>query len=89
MSIAIKKDIDSFEELRNLTWCCEFALDAIEKADKEDDFMSHLEEIYLMNDSEVPTMTELNDYIRFDYDDIFECLGLNEDGELEEESEED
>ena len=89
MSIAIKKDIDSFEELKNLTWCCEFALDAIEKADKEDDFMSHLEEIYLMNDSEVPTMTELNDYIRFDYDDIFECLGLNEDGELEEESEED
>ena len=89
MSIAIKKDIDSFEELKNLTWCCEFVLDAIEKAEKEDDFMSHLEEIYLMNDSEVPTMTELNDYIRFDYDDIFECLGLNEDGELEEESEED
>ena len=88
MSIAIKKDIDSFEELRNLTWCCEFVLDAIEKAEKEDDFMAHLEEIFFMNGSELPTMTELNDYIRFDYDYIYECLGLNEDGELDEESEE-
>ena len=37
------------------------------------------------NDSELPTMTELNDYIRFESETIFECLGLNEDGELEEE----
>ena len=88
MSITIKKEIDTFSELRELTWCCEFVLDAIEKAEKENDFMSHLEEMFFMNDSEIPTMTELNDYIRFDYDDIFECLGLNEDGELEEESEE-
>lgn len=86
MSIAIKKDIDSFEELRNLTWCCEFVLDAIEKAEKEDDFMAHLEEIFFMNDSEIPTMTELNDYIRFEYDEIYEYLGISDE---DEESEED
>ena len=47
--------------------------------------MSHLEEMFFMNDSEIPTMTELNDYIRFESETIFEYLGLNEDGELEEE----
>ena len=85
MSITIKRDIDSFEELRDLTWCCEFTLDAIENADLEENFMAHLEEIFFMNDSEIPTITELNDYIRFETETIFECLGLNEDGELEEE----
>ena len=85
MSITIKREIDDFRELRDLTWCCDFTLDAIEKADMEENFMAHLEEMFFMNDSEIPTMTELNDYIRFETETIFECLGLNEDGELEEE----
>ena len=88
MSITIKREIDDFGELKDLTWCCEFTLDAIEKADLEENFMAHLEEIFFMNDSQIPTMTELNDYIRFETETIFECLGLNEDGELEEEEEE-
>ena len=85
MSITIKRDIDDFSELRDLTWECEFTLDAIENADLEENFMSHLEEIFFYEDSEIPTITELNDYIRFETYTIFECLGLNEDGELEEE----
>ena len=88
MSITIKRDIDDFGELRDLTWECDFTLNSIENAGMEEEFMSHLEEIFFMNDSEIPTMTELNDYIRFETDTIFECLGLNEDGELEEEEEE-
>ena len=88
MSITIKRDIDDFSELRELTWECDFTLNAIENADLEEIFMAHLEEIFFMNDSEIPTITELNDYIRFETDTIFECLGLNEDGELEEEEEE-
>ena len=88
MSITIKREIDDFSELRDLTWECEFTLNAIENADMEESFMSHLEEIFFYEDSEIPTMTELNDYIRFETDTIFECLGLNEDGELEEEEEE-
>ena len=88
--IEFKSSIDSFEDLKSQTWCCEFTLDAIENASKESDFMSHLEELYFMSGEELPTMTELNDYIRFDYDDIFEALGLDEDGnETEEEEEED
>ena len=88
MSITIKRDIEDFSELRELTWECDFTLNAIENADMEENFMSHLEEIFFYEDSEIPTMTELNDYIRFETDAIFECLGLNEDGELEEEEEE-
>ena len=88
MSITIKRDIDDFSELKDLTWECEFTLNAIENADMEESFMSHLEEIFFYEDSEIPTITELNDYIRFETDTIFECLGLNEDGELEEEEEE-
>ena len=88
MSITIKRNIEDFSELRDLTWECDFTLNAIENADMEESFMSHLEEIFFYEDSEIPTMTELNDYIRFETDTIFECLGLNEDGELEEEEEE-
>ena len=88
MSITIKREIEDFSELRDLTWECEFTLNAIENADMEESFMSHLEEIFFYEDSEIPTITELNDYIRFETDTIFECLGLNEDGEIEEEEEE-
>lgn len=85
MSITIKREINDFSELRDLTWECDFTLNAIENADLEENFMAHLEEIFFMNDSEIPTMTELNDYIRFDYDVIYECLGIsNEDEESEE-----
>lgn len=90
MSITIKKEIETFSELREATWCCEFVLDAIEKANKEDEFMGFLEEIYFMEGTESCTMTELNDFIRFDTYTIFEAIGLDEDGnEPEEEEEED
>ena len=36
--LEFKNSIDSFEELREATWCCEFVLDAIENTDKEDVF---------------------------------------------------
>lgn len=85
MSIEIKSSIDDFEELKEQTWCCEFVLDAIENANKEDVFMGYLEEMFFMNGEQTPTITELNDYIRFQYDDIFEALGLDENGELEDE----
>ena len=36
MSITIKREIEDFSELRDLTWCCEFTLDAIENTNKEE-----------------------------------------------------
>ena len=78
--ITIKKELD-FNDLKNECWSGAIdTLNKIEEANKESDFMAYLEELYFMNDSELPTMTELNDYIWFESDSIFECLGLNEDG---------
>ena len=85
MSIYVKKELD-FNEIVEEAWECDYTLVAISNNNLEDEFMAHLEEMFFMNDSEIPTMTELNDYIRFRYDTIFECLGLNEDGEMDEEN---
>ena len=80
MSIFVRKELD-FEDIKRETWCCDDVLETIENHDLEDDFMAHLEEMYYMNDSELPTITELNDYIRFESEVIFECLGISEDEE--------
>ena len=84
MSIFVKKELD-FDDIRKEAWCCDDVLEKIENENKEDDFMYHLEEIFFMNDSEIPTMTELNDYIRFESDYIYECLGISEEEQEEDE----
>ena len=38
---------------------------------------------------DIQTDTEINDFLWFERDEIYQFLGLNEDGELEEEEEED
>ena len=58
-------------------------LEDIEDANKEEEFMEHLEEVFGMVDELEDT--ELNDYIWFERDYIYESLGLNENGELIEE----
>ena len=70
------------------TSCKEFSapssrLEDIEDANKEEEFMEHLDEVFGMVD-EVED-TELNDYIWFEREYIYESLGLNENGELIEE----
>ena len=59
-------------------------LEDIIKAELEDEFMEHLEETFYVEEI---TDTELNDYIWFERYDIYESLGLDEDGKLIEESE--
>lgn len=58
-------------------------LEDIEKANKEEEFMQHLELVFERVD-EVED-TALNDYIWFERDYIYESLGLDENGELIEE----
>ena len=87
MSIFVRKELD-FEDIKRETWCCDDVLETIENHDLEDDFMAHLEEMYYMNDSELPTITELNDYIRFESEAIFECLGISDDEEEDTEADE-
>ncbi len=60
-------------------------LDDIKNADKEEEFMDYLEGLF--GDEEVEDTT-LNDYIWFERDEIYEALGLDENGELPKEDEE-
>ena len=83
----VKKEICSFEDLYNNSWSgAEGTLDIIRDADKEDELMELLEETY---GEETPTETELNDYLWHESEDIFDRLGLDENGKpIDEDDEE-
>ena len=55
-------------------------LDDIKKANKEEEFMQFLDSQFVCE--EELTDTELNDFIWFSRDDIYENLGLDENGEV-------
>ena len=83
----IKKEINDFYELEKMCWSG--AVDTIadiQNANKEDEFMSFLEAVFC---DEVPTDTEVNDFIWHDRGYIYENIGLTENGELPEEEEDD
>jgi hypothetical protein len=70
----------NYWDLKDHSWSG--ALDTlkdIEKADKEDELMQHLEEVFM---DETPTDTEINDYLWFERGSIYEAVGLNENGEI-------
>lgn len=67
----IKVDYD-FNDLMDNCWSgAEETLKVIEENGKEDAFMELLEMTFTE-----PTMTEVNDYLRFEDDSIFEDLGI-------------
>lgn len=67
----IKVDYD-FNDLMDNCWSgAKETLKVIEENGKEDAFMDLLEMTFTE-----PTMTEVNDYLRFDDDSIFEELGI-------------
>ena len=80
----VKNDLD-FNDLENECWECDYTLDAISENNKEEEFMDLLEEQF---NGDIPTMTEVNDFIRFDDDFIFDELGIRIDEEEDEEEEE-
>ena len=78
----IRKEINGFNELADMVWSG--AMDTIadiQNANKEDEFMNFLEMVFC---EEVPTDTDVNDFIWFERDYIYENLGLTENGELPE-----
>ena len=82
----IKQDMDFGDLMEN---CWSGAIDTlktIEEHDKEKELMEHLESIMGEDVGNIPTITEVNDYLLFDSDFIFEALGISEtEGEEEEE----
>ena len=84
----IKQDMD-FNDLMNNCWSGAIdTLKTIEEHDKEDELMECLEDIFGSDFNNIPTMTEINDYLWFEDEFIFECLGISESEEEEEEDEE-
>ena len=79
----VKNDLD-FNDLQNECWECDYTLDAISENNKEEEFMDLLEEQF---GGDIPTMTEVNDFIRFNDDFIFDELGIRIDDDEEEEEE--
>ena len=85
----IAREFD-FYDLERECWECDDLLEAVADADMEDALMDLLEEIF---NSDVPTLTEVNDFLRFDDEFIYTTLGVHspydENDEDEEEEEED
>ena len=72
MKIAREYD---FNDLYRNSWSGAInTLDTIIKNDMENELMEHLEEIF---DNQIPTETEVNDYLWFESDYIYECLGID------------
>ena len=75
-----------FSELQEMCWSGAVdTLNTISKHDKEDEFMQYLEEVF---SDDIPTKTEVNDFIWFEDDAIFEALDINLEDEEEPEEEE-
>lgn len=76
----IKKEINGFYELADMVWSG--AVDTIadiQNANKENEFMDFLEMVFC---DDVPTDTNVNDFIWFERDYIYENIGLTENGNL-------
>ena len=76
----IKDDYD-FRDLQNACWDNAVeTLNKIEEHDMEDEFMDWFESYF---GDEIPTITEVNDLLRFDDEWVLEQLGISEDEEEE------
>ena len=74
-------DTNDFYNLFENSWSGDRdTLEDIIKAEKEEEFMQYLDEIF--GTEEELTDTELNDFIWFSRDEIYENLGLDENGEI-------
>ena len=82
------KEIDNFNDLMENSWSGAIdTLQDIANANLEEEFMENLENIYFLG--ETPTDTELNDFIWFERDTIYDYLGLDENGEIPKDDEDD
>lgn len=74
--MTVKTEIN-FNELLKLCWSGAIdTLHTVEEEGKELELMALLEEIFIE-----PTLTEVNDFLWFDADTVFESLGIKDDEE--------
>ena len=71
--------INDFSDLEFLVWGQAVKiLEEIHNADKEDELMEHLAMVFDI-DCDAPTLTEINDYISYDWEEIYDALDMGED----------
>lgn len=83
----IIREVNDFWTLKENSWSG--ALDTlkdIEDAGKEEELMNFLEETFACGN--VPTETDVNDFLWFEREYIYDFLGLDENGELKKDDEE-
>lgn len=74
--IRYEETIDDFDQLYDLCWGQASAiLNEIEEANKEDELMQHL--MFVFNDQDGTTLTDINDYIAYDWEDIYDAIGMD------------
>ena len=84
-TITVKKELD-FADLTNECWSGAIdTLNTISEKDKEDELMYLLSEIFI----EIPDFTEINDFLWFEDEYIFETLGIKTDDDDEDEEDDD
>ena len=67
--------VKSFEDLKHECWCGAIdTLQKIEEEGKEDELMELLQEVF----ADIPTETEINDFLWFEDSYIYENLGIKE-----------
>lgn len=77
------KDDYSFEDLTRHCWSGAIdTLKTIEENNMEEELIQLLDENFW---NEIPTMTEVNDFLWFEDEYIFETLGINEEEDEEDE----
>ena len=74
----IKQEMD-FNDLMNNCWSGAIdTLNTINEWNKENELMNHLKDVFDFYFDNIPTMTEVNDYLWFEDEAIFEALGISE-----------
>lgn len=89
MAYITVKEVNTYDFNDLMRRCWSGAIDTlkeIEKHDKEEEFMDYLENVFWLE--EEVDLTDLNDFIWFENETIFEDLGINEDEEDEYDDEE-
>ena len=68
--------IENYRDLENVCWGQALnVLQEIYDNDYEEELIEHLTEIFSDN---MPTLTELNDYISYDWEQIYKTIGFKE-----------
>ena len=84
--MTVKQEINGFYGLCEMAWSgAKWTLEQVANAGKGDAFMDYLEQVFC---DETPTDTQVNDFLWFDWEQIFEDLEIPNPYEEEEEEEE-